>query len=78
MTLLIICQSLVVGSGFGCMYVAGVVAVGNSFNKNRSRALGLVTCGSSLGQIGVCPAAGLFLDRWGWTWRQVFICKMFA
>ena len=75
LTLLIICQSLVVGSGFGCMYVPGVVAVGNSFKKNRSRALGLVTFSSALGQIGVSLAAGLLLDRWGW---QVFICKMFA
>ena len=78
LTLLIICQSLVVGSGFGCMYVAGVVAVGNSFKKNRSRALGLVTFSSALGQIGVSLAAGLLLDRWGWMRRQVFICKMFA
>ena len=73
--MMIICQSFVVGSGFGCMYVAGVVVVGNSFSKSMSRALGLVTCGSALGQIVVNVVAGLLLDS-GWTWRNIFFYKM--
>ena len=43
---LILCQSALVGVGFGLMYVPSIVAVGAKFSTNRSWALGCATCGN--------------------------------
>ena len=69
---LILCQSALVGVGFGLMYVPSIVAVGAKFSTNRSWALGCATCGSAAGQIVISLLIGVLLDDFALTWQNIY------
>lgn len=58
--------SLLNGVGFGLMYIAAVVVVAETFNKNRSLAIGLALCGAGAGQVGMAPLVSWVVGTWGW------------
>ena len=67
-------QSLLAGTGFGLLYVPGVVAVGGIFLRNRSLALGLTLCGSGAGQVFFGPLDHNLLKEM--VWESCFLFMM--
>ena len=47
---IILSQGICMGLGCGVLYVPGLALVSRSFNKNRSVALGTISCGAPFGE----------------------------
>ena len=46
----ILSQGICVGIGSGMLYIPSLAAVAQSFDEGRSRAIGLASCGASIGE----------------------------
>ncbi|RNA24814.1 monocarboxylate transporter 12 [Brachionus plicatilis] len=56
---------LVVGIGFGIIYVPAIVSVGYYFEKKRSLAIGIAVCGSGFGTFVLSPINRILVDNYG-------------
>jgi len=61
----IVVYSVLVGFGFGLMYVPSVVAVANHFTKLRSLAIGICLCGAGIGTFVLAPLESYLIDIYG-------------
>lgn len=57
---------LIVGFGFGLIYVPAIVSVGYYFEKRRSFAIGIAVCGTGLGTFILSPTNRLLTGKFGW------------
>ncbi len=56
---------VVVGFGFGLIYVPAIVSVGYYFDKKRSLAIGIAVCGSGLGTFILSPLNRILFESYG-------------
>lgn len=63
--LLYISIGLIVGIGFGLIYVPAIVSVGYYFEKKRSFAIGIAVCGSGFGTFIFSPLNRILLNNYG-------------
>ncbi len=64
---------VVLGMGFGLMYLPAIVIVGFYFDKKRALATGLAVCGSGIGTMIFAPLSRILLDNYGWKGSYVII-----
>lgn len=57
---------IVVGIGFGLIYVPAIVSVGYYFDKRRSFAIGIAVCGTGLGTFLLSPTNRKLTNLYGW------------
>lgn len=57
---------LVLGLGFGLIYLPAIVSVGYYFEEKRAFATGLAVCGSGLGAFIFNPFSKYLIDEFGW------------
>lgn len=55
-----------VGFGTSISYLPALVMVAYYFEKRRSFATGIATCGSNLGALGLAPLQQVIVDSYGW------------
>jgi len=58
--------SLIVGLGFGMMYIPAIVAVASHFKTRRALALGICVCGAGVGTFVMSPLEATLLQSFGW------------
>jgi MFS family permease len=84
---LMLLYGLVAGVGLGTMYIPAQTAVGYYFEKRRSLATGIITCGSGAGAFLLAPFAQALLTYYDGGWEgptrifaglclQCFVCGM--
>jgi MCP family monocarboxylic acid transporter-like MFS transporter 14 len=56
---------VIVGFGFGLIYVPAIVSVGYYFDKKRSLAIGIAVCGSGLGTFILSPLNRILFESYG-------------
>ena len=59
-------HGVIVGFGTGISYLPALVMVAYYFDKKRSFATGIATCGSNLGALGLAPLQQVIVDSYGW------------
>lgn len=57
---------IIVGIGFGLVYVPAIVSVGFYFEKKRSFAIGIAVCGTGAGTFLLSPLNRILIDSYGW------------
>lgn len=57
---------LLIGFGFGLLYVTAVVSVSLYFDKRRSLAVGIAMCGTGLGTFTFGPFGTWLLEHLDW------------
>ena len=57
---------MVLGIGFGLVYVPAVIAVGFYFEKWRALATGIAVCGSGIGTFVMAPLCTALIKTYGW------------
>jgi len=60
---------LMAGAGLGTMYIPAQTAVGYYFEKKRSLATGIITCGSGAGAFLLAPLANFLLKYYDGGWE---------
>lgn len=63
---------IVVGFGFGLIYVPAIVSVGYYFEKRRSFAIGIAVCGTGVGTFLLSPTNRILTERFGWQGAFLF------
>jgi MFS family permease len=58
---------LIVGFGFGLIYVPAIVSVGYYFEKRRSFAIGIAVCGTGVGTFILSPTNRTLSEHFGWN-----------
>lgn len=74
---LCITLGLVAGIGLSPIYIAAIVAVAFYFEKRRSLATGLATCGSGIGCFIFAPLLELLLDSYGFRGTLLLIAGIY-
>lgn len=64
---------IVVGFGFGLIYVPAIVSVGYYFEKRRSIAIGIAVCGTGVGTFILSPTNRILINWYGW--QGAFLIK---
>lgn len=59
-------HGVMVGFGTSISYLPALVMVAYYFEKKRSFATGIATCGSNLGALGLAPLQQVIVDSYGW------------
>lgn len=59
-------HGVLVGFGTSISYLPALVMVAYYFDKKRSFATGIATCGSNLGALGLAPLQQVIVDSLGW------------
>ncbi|MPC35452.1 Monocarboxylate transporter 13 [Portunus trituberculatus] len=62
---------LIVGIGFGLIYVPAVIATGFYFEKRRALATGIAVCGSGIGTFIFAALNSFLIPSFGWRWTLV-------
>ena len=66
---LMVLYGFAAGAGLGLMYVPAQTAVGYYFDKRRSLATGIITCGSGAGAALLAPLASTLLSHYDDGWE---------
>ena len=61
------------GVGFGSMYVCTFIMVNHYFDKYRSLATGIATCGSGIGMFIFAPLSLLLIETFAWKGAMLII-----
>ena len=64
---------VIVGVGFGLIYVPAIVSVGYYFDKRRSLAMGIAVCGSGIGTFIFSPLNRVLNEHF--DWQGAFLIK---
>lgn len=67
------CLYLIVGFGFGLIYLPAIVCVTCYFEKRRAFATGIAVCGSGLGTFIFAPLTEFLVDTYGWKGAMLLI-----
>lgn len=58
---------IIVGFGFGLIYVPAIVSVGYYFEKKRSLAIGIAVCGSGIGTFILSPINRILVENYSYS-----------
>lgn len=64
--LIYLTHGVLVGLGTSISYLPALVMVAYYFDKKRSFATGIATCGSNVGALGLAPLQQIIIDSFGW------------
>ena len=64
---------MVLGVGFGLMYLPSIVTVGYYFDKKRAFATGIATCGSGVGAFVFAPLTTVLIRKYSWRGAMTIV-----
>lgn len=67
---------VLLGIGFGLIYLPAVVCVGYYFETKRSLATGIAVCGSGFGTFAFAPLATLLLEEYSWKGANLILAGL--
>uniref|UniRef100_A0AC35TKQ9 MFS domain-containing protein n=1 Tax=Rhabditophanes sp. KR3021 TaxID=114890 RepID=A0AC35TKQ9_9BILA len=68
--LLCLTFGVIVGIGFGFIFLSSIVIVSQYFDNNRALATGIAVCGSGIGTMAFAYVNPIILDTFGGNWRH--------
>lgn len=67
---------VLLGIGFGLIYLPAVVCVGYYFETKRSLATGIAVCGSGFGTFAFAPLATMLLEAYSWKGANLILAGL--
>ena len=67
---------ILLGIGFGLIYLPAVVCVGYYFETKRSLATGIAVCGSGFGTFAFAPLATMLLEAYSWKGANLILAGL--